>query len=212
MITARSVIALLALLIALALTRPSSADTVATARSPATATAAADADHAALRALVAFYERAASEGKPELFEPYLAPDFSGVMVTGDAVGGAQSLKDYWATMRRMLGDTGGYRVKINLAGPATIVGDMAVANGTSDDVATRGGKEYAFQGQWTAVLHKIGGEWKVQRVHASMFPLSNPFVAELVRDTALLWAAIAGVSGLVVGWLVRLLLTRARRA
>ena len=170
-----------------------------------------DPDRAALRALIPLYEEAAGKGKPELLQPYLAPDFTGIMVTGDSVSGYESLPAYWARMREYLGDSGAYRVKVTLDGPAAITGDVAVAHGTTDEVATRSGKEYSFQGQWTAVLRKIDGQWKLQRVHASMYPISNPFVAELVRGTAMLWSAVAGIGGLVIGWLLHVVITQRRK-
>lgn len=175
------------------------------------AAAGGEADRAALRALMPLYERAVAEGKPELLQPHLAPDFSGVMVTGDAVGAERSMKDYWQQVQGVIGEGGTYRVAVKLAGPATIVGDMAVAHGTTEDVVTRGSREYRFQGQWTAVLRRMDGQWKVQRVHASMYPISNPFVAELVRGTAMMWAAGAGLAGIVLGVVLHMLLARRRR-
>ena len=136
--------------------------------------AAEEADHDALRALAPLYEQAANEGKPEVLKPYLDPDFSGVMVTGDDVDSFASLQDYWAKIQKLIGSGGKYHVKVNVATRSILSGNLAVAHGTTtDDVTTSSGKEYHFEGRWTAVCRKQNGQWKVLRVHGSMDPIFN---------------------------------------
>lgn len=94
------------------------------------------ADHADLRELVGLYEKTIQEGKPELLKPYLADDFSGVMVTAEEVDSFASLDAYWQNIQGLLGKGGAYRLKVNVPQPAVIVGDLAYAHGTTDDVAT----------------------------------------------------------------------------
>lgn len=171
------------------------------------------ADHEALRALVPLYEQAASEGKPSLLKPHLDPEFTGVMVTGEEVTGLSALEDYWRKIRALIGDGGKYTVKVNVAAPAIIDGGLAVARGTtSERVVTESGKEYHYTGYWTAVCRKTDGQWRLLRVQASMDPISNPFVSALGQAKAILWIAIAGSAGLVVGWILGRLLARRRQA
>src|ERR1035437_7388023 len=126
-----------------------------------------EADHAALRALVPVYEQAANEGKPAFLEPLLDPEFTGVMVTGDEVKGSAGLKDYWSQMQKVLGSGGKYHGKVNVAGPAIIAVDMAVASCTSDEDVVSSGKEMHYVGEWSAAFRKRDGQCKVLRVHAS---------------------------------------------
>jgi ketosteroid isomerase-like protein len=182
-------------------------------QSSAAAVADAEADHEALRALVPKYEQAASEGKPELLEPYLDPEFSGVMVTSGEVDSAASLRDYWAKVQKYMGEGGKYRVKVDVAKRSILSGDLAVAHGTtSDEMTTAGGKVYRFEGRWTAVCRKRDGQWKVLRIHGSMDPIFNPLVAEAVQASAVPAGVVAGLVGLVVGWLVHVLWSRRKAA
>lgn len=169
------------------------------------------ADHDALRALVPVYEQAANQGKPELLKPYLDPEFSGVMVTGEEVTSSASLEEYWASIQRLMGPGGSYHVKVNVPEPAKISGDIAVAHGTTDDVVNAKGNEYRFEGRWTAVCRKRDGQWKLLRIQASMPPLTNPFVMATVRTASATSGVVAGICGLLVGWVLHVMLARRRR-
>jgi ketosteroid isomerase-like protein len=172
-----------------------------------------ETDHDALRALVPMYERAANEGKPELLKPYLDADFSGVMVTGEEVDGSASLEAYWEKIQKLMGDGGKYHVKVNVATRSILSGDLAVAHGTTtDEVITSRGKEYRFEGRWTAVCRKQNGQWKVLRVHGSMDPIFNPFVGAAVRASSISAGSVTGIVCLVIGWLLHVLWSRRRKA
>lgn len=180
---------------------------------PSVAIGNEEADHDALRALVPKYEQAANQGKPELLKPYLDPEFSGVMVTGEELDSFASLADYWAKMQKLIGEGGKYHVKVNVASRSILSGDLAVAHGTtSDEVVTSSGKEYRFEGRWTAVCRKRDGQWKVLRIHGSMDPIFNPFVAATVSGSSVFAGVVAGIVGLMIGWFVHVLLSRRRKA
>jgi ketosteroid isomerase-like protein len=169
-------------------------------------------DHEILRALVPMYEQAANEGKPEVLKPYLDPDFSGVMVTGEEVDSFASLQDYWTKMQKLMGPGGKYHVKVNVATRSILSGNLAVAHGTTaDDVTTSSGKEYHFEGRWTAICRKWEGEWKVLRIHGSMDPVFNPFVGTAVRTASISTGVIVGIVCLVLGWLGCMLWFRRRK-
>ncbi len=169
------------------------------------------ADHAALQAMVKEYEAAIEKSDPSVLRPYLTPDFTGVMVTGEEVNDFQSLETYWNKIQRLLGNDGKYSVKINLPAPATIVGDVAYAHGTTDDTAvTSAGKEYRFQGFWTAVCRREGASWKIARIHGSMDAITNPFVTSAIRSAAMPAAIIGILLGSVLGAFVFWTLARRR--
>ncbi len=135
-----------------------------------------EADHAALRQLVHDYEAAIQKGDPSLLQPYLAPGFTGVMVTGEEVNDYAALDAYWKRIQGLLGDGGKYSVKVNIPEQATIAGDIAFAHGTTEDTAvTSDGKEYKFTGFWTAICARQDGGWKIVRIHGSMDAITNTF-------------------------------------
>lgn len=134
------------------------------------------------------------------------------MVSGDEVAGAAGLKTYWENMKRIMGDGGKYQVKINVAVPADIFGDIAVAHGTSSEDVTISGKQYHYDGLWTAVLKKQDGQWKLLRVHASMYPISNPFVAAIVQGASIRWGLVGGVAGLLLALILNFLFRRRKAA
>jgi ketosteroid isomerase-like protein len=162
--------------------------------------------------LKTIYEQAANEGKPELLKPYLDLEFSGVMVTGDEVDSFDSLEKYWAKIQKLLGEGGKYHVKVDVPALSILSGDLAVAHGTTvEEVTTSRGKQYNFTGRWTAVCRKREGQWKVLRIQGSMDPIANPFVLAAVSSASLFAGTVAGIAGLVVGWLAHLLLFRHRK-
>jgi ketosteroid isomerase-like protein len=176
--------------------------------------AAADeaADHEALKELVGVYEMAIDNSDPNVLKPYLAADFTGVMVTGEEVASLESLDAYWNKIQGYLGDGGKYTVKVNVPEPATIIGDLAYARGTTDDLAvTSDGKEYPFEGFWTAVCRREGDSWKIVRIHGSMDALTNIFAMTSLQRASTYAGVIGGVVGFLLGALVLWLVSRRRR-
>jgi ketosteroid isomerase-like protein len=184
-------------------------DEAAQPEEAAQADEADQADHAALRELVKVYEQTIQESKPELLKPYLADDFTGVMVTAEEVNSFASLDEYWQKIQGLLGQGGTYQMKVNVPQPAQIVGDLAYAHGTTDDVAkSSAGNEYRFVGHWTAICRKGEGGWKIVRIHGSMDPIGNTFVATAVKSASYTAAATGGVMGAILGCIATLLLRR----
>ncbi len=170
------------------------------------------ADHAALHQLRLTYERAVRDADPALLKPDLDSKFTAVMVTGDQVDTFASFQAYWERIQHLMGEGGQYHTTIHVAEPITIMDDMATAHGTTDDLVVTGdGEKYRFTSRWTAVCRKQGGKWKILRLHASMDALNNPFVQARVKGTAYLTGALAGLVGLIVGWLAHLVFTSLRR-
>jgi ketosteroid isomerase-like protein len=168
----------------------------------ATSAATADeaADHAALRQLVHDYEVAIQKGDPSLLQPYLAPGFTGVMVTGEEVNDYAALDAYWKKIQGLLGERGKYSVKVDIPEQATIAGDVAFAHGTTEDTAiTSDGKEYKFTGFWTAICARQDDGWKIVRIHGSMDAITNTFVVAALRAASTSAAIFGGVAGFVVG-------------
>lgn len=159
-----------------------------------------EADHEALRNLKALYERAAAENNPDLLKPHLHEKFSGVMVTGDEVKDFASLDAFWKDIQAQMGEGGKYSVTVKPAEKSLIMGDVALAWGTADElVITGSGREYKFSSSWTAVCVRDGAAWKILRVQATMDPIGNPFVKAAVSGVGWLAGVGGGFGGLVIG-------------
>jgi ketosteroid isomerase-like protein len=181
-----------------------------TLRAQAPTTPQEEAEHEALRELRRVYEQAVGQNQLDLLQPYIHPEFTGVMMTGRAVSNFEEVRDYWSDIRGLIGEGGRYTTTVNPEW-STLFGEVAVARGTTDDVVVTGeGREFRFQSFWTAVLQKHDGRWKIRRVHGSMDPITNPFVREFTRRAVLQSGLVGGVVGLVLGVLVALVLSRRR--
>ena len=170
---------------------------------PPKASPAADdeVEREALRALLPIYEQAVNQGKLSLLEPFLAPEFTAVVVTGEEIDSFNALNDYWGGIQELLGEDGTYQVKVNVDQPAYLAAETAVATGTTNDkVVTSAGNEFEFTSRWTAVLCNRSGEWKILRIHASMDPINNSFVKMARRTLAWTCGIIASLAGLLAGW------------
>ena len=110
--------------------------------------------------------------------PHFHSDFHGVMVTGRAVNSFADVQQFWRDIRGLMGEGGTYTTTVNPE-RSVILGDVALARGTTDDVVkTSGGHEYRFSTLWTATLQKEGGNWKIRTLQGTMDPIGNPFVRE----------------------------------
>lgn len=166
-----------------------------------------EADHQALRELRALYERALNEDKLDLLAPHIGQPFYGVMITSKRVSNLEEMKAYWADMKRLMGSGGTYQVKVNPERSA-ILGDIAMARGTTSDVVTSHGQTFRFGTSWTAVLHRQNGVWKIVQVQGTMDPVNNAFVAKFRRNAILLYGGGMALAALVLGWLLGARLAR----
>ncbi len=166
------------------------------------------ADHQALRDLKTLYESAIADDKIDLLAPHLHEQFSGVMVTGDIVNSFDDLKSYWARMKELMGDGAEYTFSLE-PDDSTIFGDLALSKGTTTDtLTTGGGKTYKFTSAWTALSQRVDGAWKLRRIQGSMNPVENDFVAAGIKWASIVAGGIAGLVGLVLGFLLRVLTSR----
>jgi ketosteroid isomerase-like protein len=162
-------------------------------------------DKEALRALKTTYETAIAQGDIESLEPFLAEDFTGVMVTGESITGMQGLLDYWATLQDYLGDNGIYTVEL-LPNDTLFVDSIAITSGsTRDSVTISSGEVFEFTSEWTAIARKEGESWKLVRIQATMDPINNPFIEKI---GSLKLIATAGIAALAAAVLVALVMRR----
>jgi ketosteroid isomerase-like protein len=177
------------------------------ASAPAIAADDPAAAHDALRVIKSTYEKAVATGDLAPLKELFAPDTTAVMALGTEIKSFSELEEHWKYVRALLGEGGTYATTLNPE-PSLIFGDLAIARGTSDDVAKTGdGREFRFQTRWTAVCRLIDGQWKVLRLHASMDPVNNVFIDTFLKKAktgyGLGGLALGAALGLVIGRLTK---------
>jgi ketosteroid isomerase-like protein len=161
-----------------------------------------EADHEALRRLKTAYEDAVRNNQIDTLSGYFHPDFHGVMVTGRAVNSFADVQQFWRDIRGLMGEGGSYTTTVNPE-RSVILGDIALARGTTNDVVRNSsGHEYRFTTLWTATLQREGGSWKIRTLQGTMDPIGNPFVQEIAKGTVLRYSSAASLTGLVLGLLL----------
>ncbi len=164
--------------------------------------ASEEADHEALRRLKTAYEDAVRNNRIEALAEHFHADFHGVMVTGRAVNSFVDVQNFWRDLRRLIGEGGTYTTTVNPE-RSVILGDMALARGTTIDVVrTDDGHEYRVTTLWTATLQRDRGAWKIRTLQGTMDPIGNPFVREFAQRTVVRFASGAGLAGLIAGLLL----------
>jgi hypothetical protein len=132
------------------------------------------------------------------------------MVTGRAVNSFADLQQYWRDIRELMGEGGSYTTTLKPE-LSTLMGDVALARGTTDDVVRTGeGKEFRFTTLWSAILQREAGAWKIRYVQGTMDPIANPFVQEFARRALIRTSAIGILAGLIVGMAFGLIWQRRR--
>ena len=173
--------------------------------STSTAFGSTEQDKDALRALKTTYENAIAQGDIQSLSPYLAENFTGVMVTGESITGMDGLLDYWATLQNYLGESGTYTVEL-IPNETLFYELMAITSGSTKEVVKiSSGTVFEFTSEWTAIAQKSDSGWKLIRIQATMDPINNPFI-EKIGSLKLL--AVATGSALVAAVLVALLMRR----
>ena len=60
------------------------------------------------------------------------------------------------------------------------------------------------------MLIERDGEWKIRRIQGTMIPVENAFVAGIAREAAKWTGIVAGIAGLLVGFVVGAFWKRSR--
>jgi hypothetical protein len=111
-----------------------------------------------------------------------------------------------------MGAGGSYTTTVNPE-RSVILGDVALARGTTDDVVrTSDGHDYRFTTLWTATLQRDGADWKIRTVQGTMDPIANPFVREFTKRTLVRVASGVGAASLLLGALIGAVWQRRRAA
>jgi len=161
--------------------------------------AAEEAEWVKIRNIKAIYEEAVNTNQLEKLKPYIAKNFHGVMVNGREARSYDDLVKIVADVRALIGAGGSYHTKLNYE-PGTMFGDLAVANGTTEEtIVTGSGKRFEPTSTWLVNLIKEEGDWKLYRVQATMDPVNNVFVRDTVKYTSIFFGGGGVLAGALIG-------------
>ena len=133
----------------------------------------------------------------------MAPDATVTWLNGEVSRGHAEIKAYYDRMvkgeKRILDK---YTTAAKVAAPARFFGDVAIADGTTEDEffpVARG--PFRLSSQWTSTSAKIDGQWKVVALHLSSNVFTNPLMDEA---KAAVWYAATGclAGGFILGWIM----------
>lgn len=160
-----------------------------------------EADKQALRTLGASYEKAINSGDLSSLAPSLTSTASAVFLTNDEVKGLPAMQAFFNDIKKRLGPGSSYSIKL-VPDDTQFFGDIALAHGSTEESVTMAGKILNYTTRWTAVLRKLEGTWKAERLHVSLNPIDNPIIAARTVGQSWLVGAVASVSGIVLGFLL----------
>jgi uncharacterized protein (TIGR02246 family) len=133
----------------------------------------------------------------------MAPDATVTWLNGEVSRGHAEIKAYYDRMvkgeKRILDK---YTTAAKVAAPARFFGDVAVADGTTEDEffpVARG--PFRLSSNWTSTSAKIDGQWKVVGLHLSSNVFTNPLMDEA---KSAVWYAATGclAGGFILGWIM----------
>jgi hypothetical protein len=80
-----------------------------------------------------------------------------------------------------------------------IIGDLAIARGTSDEYIKSKGQEFNLTTRWTGVLRRENGKWHLLRSQVTMDPFRSSVIEYMFSVTKTLYGGGGIVLGLVLG-------------
>jgi hypothetical protein len=163
---------------------------------------AREAEHNALRALLAEVTQAINNKNIDQLGRYFANEFVFTAVDQTVLSDTASMKEYY---RRMLESDDSPVTSFQVAPAAAVLTRFLDANtgycyGTSKDTYTlrSNGKSVAMHSNWTALVVKDNGQWKIKAVHTGANFMDNPLIDSL-KMLALRNQVIAAVIGILLG-------------
>lgn len=156
-----------------------------------------EADHAALRTLLANATKAINNEDVETLASFFTKDFVFVAVDQSVLTSSAAMKAYY---NRMLHEDGSPVTSFKMSPQADVPtrwidADTGWCYGTSDDRYTlrRNGREVHMPSRWTATVVRQNGQWKVAAVHTGVNFMDNPVLAAQKISTIVLVAGNAGI-------------------
>lgn len=163
-----------------------------------------DAERDQLLEKLKLVESSLNEKAFERLVPLLDSDVVVIFLNGEVARGIPQVQAYFDKVldgsKAILKD---YKTQAAVAAPARFTGNVAIADGTTQDNFTfADGSEMKVNTFWTATLAKRDGDWKVLQLHFSSNFFNNPLVAA-VEQKLFMFAVIALLVGVAIGYFVK---------
>jgi len=167
-------------------------------------------DRALLLEMLDSVELALNEQNFDALTPLLEDNVVAVFLDGEV---ARTPAGVTAYIDKFLGSDAplltGFTTSADIGDSARFFGDIAVADGTSDDVFSLvDGSQIDINSVWSVTLSKGSGSWKIAQLHISTNVFDNPIVAA-ASERFTIFVSIAAIVGLIIGVLVGRLTGRA---
>ncbi|MGE5385859.1 MAG: YybH family protein [Betaproteobacteria bacterium] len=163
-----------------------------------------EADRQQLLTILDEIERGINDGNIDLMARHIEEKAVVTWLNAEVSQGPDGVRAYFKKMVGSGPETvlSKYVTHPKLAQPAQFYGDVAVANGTTEDEFTPHRRSvFKFNSRWTATLLKKEGQWKIIALNLSTNTFDNVLITELERYAV--YAGIGGALGgmiLVAGW------------
>jgi len=169
---------------------------------PAFADDPRSADRQQLLGILGDIKQGINEAKIELMTKHIDDTAVVTWLNAEVSTGPEGVRGYFA---RMVGNgpdavLSKYATEPKIDQQARFYGDVAVANGTTEDEFTPHHRApFRFSSRWTATLLKKDGEWKIISLNLSTNTFNNALTKELERYA--IYSAAGGLAGgmLIVG-------------
>jgi len=160
------------------------------------------ADRAQLLQKLSVVEDAINRKDIDALLPLLDDNVVTIYQNAEVARGVGEVKAYYD---KMLGKTDAilksYSSKASIGAPARFFGDIAVADGRSEDkIVFINGSELVVNTLWSVTLEKQAEEWKVVQLHFSTNLFDNPLL-NVAKKNLWIAASAAAVIALIIGFL-----------
>ena len=172
-----------------------------------------EADHEALRGLRQKAIDAFNRLDLDTLASCLAREFVFTTIDGTVLTSKEGMKSYYDSMFEA---ENAPLASINIEPEASILtrfidGNTGLNYGTAKEMYTLSdGNVVTLQSNWTATVVKEGEEWKISAIQIGVNILENPILAK-VKSAGKLTAVLAGLAGLVGGFLISFVVRRKNR-
>ena len=162
-------------------------------------------DHEQLRSLLKKGTEALNQEDFAALKSVFADKFVFTTVDQNVFHDFKSMKSYFESLTKKQGAPVKKIVfKPTATGLTEIMGDFGISYGTSDDeYQFSDGDTRTMRSNWTALLKKQAGEWKVSSIHMGVNPMDNPIIDAAkgaIQKAAIGAGLIALLCGLAIGY------------
>ena len=162
-----------------------------------------NAERAVLRDKLNFIESALNDKAFDRVVPLLDENAVIVFLNAEVTRSIDQARAYFdktlGSSNPILSD---YATKAAVGAPARFIGDIAIADGsTQDTFVFANGSDMVVDTKWTVTLGKQGEDWKILQLQFSSNLFDNPLVNS-AKNNLVLFTAVAAAAGIAIGFLI----------